>query len=116
MTHEIINLTSLVVVQEIENVLCDDYPEKPYQAAFDIPELRQKLIAHVLTHTPNNYTVIEKSQQPAKISNFLYPNLGERLRINVLIRGSILHILRENADWVSRHIRQQENLVNQPSH
>ena len=53
MSYELINLTLPVVLAEIENVL-DDYPENPYQIAFSLPELRQRLVAHVLTHTPNH--------------------------------------------------------------
>ncbi|MBW4639606.1 MAG: hypothetical protein KME05_15515 [Gloeocapsa sp. UFS-A4-WI-NPMV-4B04] len=47
MPHELINLTLPVVVAQIENIL-EDYPESPYQLAFSLPELRHKLIAHVL--------------------------------------------------------------------
>ncbi len=36
--------------------------------------------------------------------------------METLIRGSILHILRENADWVGRHVFQAENSDSKPSH
>ncbi|HEY9638529.1 MAG TPA: hypothetical protein V6D14_34415 [Coleofasciculaceae cyanobacterium] len=108
MSYEIINLTQPLVIQEIENVL-EDYPEYPYQVAFSIDEFRQKLIAHVLSHVSSCSTVIENGYKSSKTPNALFPSLSQRLHLNALIRGSILHLLRENADWVSRHIHQKNN-------
>lgn len=48
---------SIAVFQEIENVL-EDYPEHPYQGAFSIDKLCQKLVAHVTSHISNCYSVI----------------------------------------------------------
>ncbi|MEP0803815.1 hypothetical protein NDI37_06480 [Funiculus sociatus GB2-A5] len=48
MSKTIANLTLPVVVQEIEKVL-GTYTAHPYQKAFSIPELRQKLIVYVLS-------------------------------------------------------------------
>ena len=109
MSYETINLAQPLVIQEIDNVL-EDYPEYPYQVAFSIDELRQKLIAHVLNHLPYRYTTIENGQKLSRGSNSLFPSLAQRLRLNVLIRGSILHLLRENADWISRRLPQKDSL------
>jgi hypothetical protein len=114
MSYETINLSQPLVIQEIDNVL-EDYPEYPYQAAFSIDELRQKLIAHVLNHLPYRYTTIENGQKLSRGSNALFPSLAQRLRLNVLIRGSILHLLRENADWISRRLHQKDSLDSNPS-
>ncbi|MCA1993278.1 MAG: hypothetical protein LDL41_14750 [Coleofasciculus sp. S288] len=94
--------------KEIENVL-EDYPEYPYQAAFSIRELRQKLVDHVLRYIPFSYSVIVDAEQPKTNTRFSYRSKAERIRLDALIRGSILHILRENADWVSHHIHQNDN-------
>lgn len=95
--------------QEIENVL-EDYPEYPYQVAFSIDELRQQLVAHVLRHIPFCYSVFgEARQQVTTDVRFPYRSKEERLRLDALIRGSILHLLRENADWVSHQIHQLDN-------
>ena len=103
MLHGLINLTLPVVIEELEYVL-DEYPEHPYQAAFSIPELRQKLIAHILSHVPNRY-VVEGAQEPSSNAQVCHSSLlQERLRMEMVIRGSILHILRENVDWLSRHL------------
>lgn len=103
MSHGLVNLTLPVVIQEIDYVL-DEYPEHPYQSAFSMPELRQKLIAHILCNVPNYYAV-EGAQEPSNNAQVRHSSLlQERLRMEMVIRGSILHILRENADWLSRHL------------
>jgi hypothetical protein len=103
MLQELINLTVPVVIQEIESVL-EEYPEHPYQSAFAMPELRQKLIAHVLSHVPN-HCVAEGEQELSSEPKVRTPSLlQERLRMEMVVRGGILHILRENADWLSRHL------------
>ncbi len=103
MSYPLINLTLPVVIEEIENVL-EEYPVHPYQVAFSIHELRQKLIAHILSHIPNRYAV-EGTHESYRNSKVHYsPPLQEQLHIEMVIHGSILHILRENADWLSRNI------------
>jgi hypothetical protein len=96
------------VLREIENVL-EDYPEHPYQVAFAIDELRSKLIAHVLRHIPKRTSVIGDTQESITNAKLPYRSKEERLRLNVLIRGSILHLLRENADWIGRQIQRLDN-------
>ncbi len=104
MSYELINLTLPVVVAKIEDVL-EDYPEHPYQIAFSLPELRQRLLAHVLTHTPNHYAVQGEKLTTLKDPKSLYPApMHEQLRMENLIHGGILHLLRENAKWVSGRI------------
>jgi len=102
---------NVAVFQEIENVL-EDYPEHPYQAAFSITELRQKLVAHVLKHLPHRDVVMDDAQKPTVDAKLPYRLKQERLRLEALIRGSILHLLRENADWVSRRLQSFENSGN----
>ena len=108
MSHELINLTLPVVIANIENVL-EDYPEYPYQIAFSLPELRQRLLAHVLTHTPNRYTVAGEKLTPLDPKFSYHYSMQERIRMENLIHGSILHILRENASWVGGRITQMES-------
>ena len=122
MSYKIVNLTFQLVTREVADILAD-YPEYPYQAAFSIPYLRQKLIAYILNHIRNRYTVIEDTENFTKDPFFLADLLEDRERIETLIRGSIIMILQENADWINhqiphkdKSILQEENLVNQPSH
>jgi len=93
------------LLQEIENVL-NDYPEYPYQVAFSIEELRFKLVTHVLSNIPNCCSV--NGQAPKLLiteAKLTCHSTSERVRLDVLIRGSILHLLRENADWISHQIQ-----------
>jgi hypothetical protein len=98
------------VLQEIENIL-QDYPEYPYQIAFSSDELRAKLIAHVLRYVPTCCSVIGDTQKPTTNAKFSYRSKSERLRLDALIRGSILHLLRENADWIGRQIQRLDNTL-----
>ncbi len=106
MTHELINLTLPSVVQTIEEVL-EDYPEQPYQVVFSIHRFRQKLIAHVLSMIPNHYEIEGETVFFKKLRNLHTSPLAERLHLETVVRGSILHILRENADWLRDHLPQQ---------
>lgn len=109
MSYELINLTLPLVITEIENAL-DDYPESPYQIAFSLPEMRQRLLAHVLTHIPNRY-VVRGENLTLKEPKFLYPSpIQERVQMENLIHGGILHLLRENAELIGSRLTQMGNL------
>jgi hypothetical protein len=99
MSHGLVNLTLPIVMQEIEDVL-EEYSAHPYHSAFSMPELRQKLVAHVLSHVPNRYVVEE--QEPSSSPTRYASSMQERLQREMVVRSGILHILRENADWLSR--------------
>lgn len=114
MFTETINLTNQLVVEEIENVL-DTYSHHPYQQAFSIPDLRQKLIAYVLSQVHNLYTVIEDGEEVTVDSKILSSSLAQRLHIEALIRQGIIQILQENAAWVSHHIPKPVDAGNAPS-
>ena len=101
--YELVNLTLPTVVCSIKEVL-EDYPEHPYQSAFSIYQLRQKLIAHVLSNVPNRYAIAGEKPSFSKLKNSHSSPLAERLHLEAVVRGSILHLLRENADWLSQHV------------
>jgi len=91
--HGLVNLTVPVVIREIESVL-EEHPEYPYQLAFLMPELRQKLIAHVLSLMPNYY-ITKEAEKPSNNAQIRYSSrLQERLHMGMIIRGGILNILR----------------------
>jgi hypothetical protein len=106
MLPRIINLTLLLVIKEIEDIL-EDYPEDPYQVAFSIPELRQKLILHVLNQLPSYYAILEEDQELPSNPKSLYSSLEEKVCMEILIRESIVELFRENADSISCHIGQK---------
>jgi hypothetical protein len=103
MSQGLMNLTLTGVNQTIEDVL-DEYPAHPYQAAFSLPELRQKLVAHILSQMSNRLAAESAQDEPSAALGHHYSRLQIRLRMEMLVRGSILHILRENAAWLSRHL------------
>lgn len=98
MTRAVTHFSTLhVVLQEVENVL-SSYPKHPYQSAFLIPELHQKLITTILKYPPLS------DHPPEEIQPLHHPlSLGDRLKIQLVVRASILHIMRENSDWLNRH-------------
>jgi hypothetical protein len=114
MFAKIINLTLLLVIQEIEEVL-KDYPEHPYQIAFSVPELRNKLTLHVLNQLPNYYTILEDAEELPVDARFLYASKQEQVRLENLIRRSIVNLFRENADSISGYISQKDNPDNKSS-
>jgi len=110
MPYELINLTLPIVIEETDNIL-QEYPTYPYQVSFSIHEMRQKLIAHILSEIPNYYTV-EGTALPPKKSKALYRTLEQRLYLEDVIRESILHILQENTDWLSHNTSQKDYSFN----
>ncbi len=109
MSFELINLTLPLVIQEIKDVL-DEYPEHPYQSAFSIHEFRQKLIAHVLSQVPNQYAIAGEQAPARKPSPRHSSLLAEQMYLETIVRGAILHILRENADRLTDAFLQKKHL------
>lgn len=104
MTHSsLVNLTLPVVIQEIKNVLAA-YPKHPYQSSFSIPELHQKLVAYVLSQVPNRQGIKETQGTSIRLKADHHSLLQERLLIDMIIRGGILYLLRENAGRPSHHL------------
>jgi hypothetical protein len=103
MPQSLINLTFTGINQTIEDVL-DEYPVHPYQAAFSIPELRQQLITHILNQAPDRRVVIGAPTTDHLPQVRDCSRMQARLRMEMLVRGSILHILRENANWLNQHL------------
>ncbi len=99
MTRKATHFSTLhVVLQEIENVL-NNYPKHPYQSAFLIPELHQKLITQILKYSP----LCNNSEEEK--TSFHHPlSLDHRLKIQLIVRASVLHIIRENPECFNRRI------------
>lgn len=100
--YEFINLTLPKITQAIDNVL-EDYPEHPYQSTFAIHPTRQKLIARILNLVPNAYTVEGELVLSKNPKNRYISTLAEQLHLDMIVRGSILHILREGIDLSPHH-------------
>jgi len=103
MKEAVANLATPVVRQEVAKVL-ETYPDHPYQKAFANPELRQQLIAHVLTEVNCKFTVAPAGQQPEASYETLFPSTEEQSHLENSIRQGIERLLQEKGDWVNQHI------------
>lgn len=112
MAKTIVNLTQPIVTQEVEEVL-SSYPDRPYQQAFAIPDLRQKLIAYVMTRSQVAYTAVEEEVNLNPDAFRL--SLEERLQMEALIHQGIHQILQEDADWAAHHLPQMVHPAAAPS-
>lgn len=61
MPKNLVNITLGVVTEEVEIIL-ESYPKYPYQQAFSYSDLRQDLIAYVLSRVPNKYIAIDSGE------------------------------------------------------
>ncbi|CDN14702.1 hypothetical protein RintRC_4245 [Richelia intracellularis] len=68
----------------MEDIL-ETYPDHPYQQAFSIPDLRQELIAHVLTKVSSCYVVVEGEEVPSFGLKSLPFSPQERFYLETLI-------------------------------
>ncbi|MBH8573266.1 hypothetical protein I8752_09595 [Nostocaceae cyanobacterium CENA369] len=119
----VVNLTQQTVLGEIESVL-DTYPYHPYQQAFAIPDLRQELIAFVLSRIPCLYSVVSDGQVAVQnldkecLLNYKLPRspLEQQLHVQNLIHQGIYAIFQEKSDWISHHLSERVQPGNEPSH
>ena len=111
----VVNLTEQSVIGEIESVL-DTYSYHPYQQAFAIPDLRQELIAYVLSRIPCFYSAVEREQLCTLDYKFPRDCLEQRIRLEHLIHEGIYSIMQEKSDWISRHLCQAVQPGSEPSH
>lgn len=103
MSKRIVNLTLPIVSEEIEGVL-ETYPEYPYQKIFANSNLRQDLVAYVLSHIPNKYTAIEDVQLPSSNGSFFHCTSEQRIQIERWIHLGICDILSINYGASSQHL------------
>ncbi len=85
-----VNLTISVIEAEAESLL-RSYPDYPYQRAFAMPKLRQKLVAYVLIRVPNFYAVSE--EQEFSTEEPLYCPPEQRQQVETLIHCGIQRLL-----------------------
>ena len=115
MSKIIVNLTLPAVIKAIEDVL-ETYPHHPYQQAFSIPELRQELIAYVMSRVTSCYSVVDEGQQP--FINFKsLPGFHKRTSsIEALIDNGMEKVLKKRAQQVIHQIPEAVNPDFAPSH
>jgi hypothetical protein len=113
MTKTIVNLWTSVIAGEVEDVL-STYDNHPYQQAFSIPDLRQELIAYVLSHTPGNYTVLEADGGSNDCK--LQLSLEEKQLVRAWIHQGIHKLSDRYSETITNHIPEVDDPGLAPSH
>lgn len=104
MAKSIVNLTTLVVCAEVEEIVETQYP---YQRIFANSDLRQELIAYVLTRVRNIHITVENEEE-SQITAETVPYLTElKLQIEDCIHQGICHILQKYKSLVSNCISEE---------
>ncbi|ARV59358.1 hypothetical protein BZZ01_12610 [Nostocales cyanobacterium HT-58-2] len=111
----VVNLTEKSVIRDIEKVL-DNYSYYPYRQAFAIPDLRQELIAYVLSRIPCLYSAVEHEKAYSHSYELPRQPLEQQLHLENLIHQGILFIMQEKSDWIRRHICETLNVGCEASH
>lgn len=115
MSKTVVNLTLPVINQEIGKVL-DTYPDHPYQQAFANSELKQRLIAYVLSQVDCKFTVTN-GEEPEISPETLFPSAADQLHIKQIIQQGVERLLNEESDWVNQHIPETSaDAEEDPSH
>lgn len=102
MSKNIINLTALLVVEKIQDILAN-YPQNSYQELLAQAELQNQLINQVLSQIPEQfYTIVNESEKiPKNISCFYFCTEEQRIEqriVEELIHQSILDLLQVQRD------------------
>ncbi|GBE91229.1 hypothetical protein [Nostoc cycadae] len=104
MTKTLINLTISIVIQELESIL-DTYPHHPYQEAFANPDIRQTLVAYILSRIPNQYITVDAAEKPEfNCSESMCRSLERSLHLESVIRQGIEKVLGEAEEDIHRYI------------
>jgi hypothetical protein len=117
MLDKIINLSLLLVIKEVDDVL-KHCPEYPYQIAFNSnQELRQALINKVVSEIPNYYAIAEEKQSFPEDPRCIYASLEERLSLIIKICNNIIdlfELFEENSQLFSHSssVRLEEGFDN----
>ena len=115
MTKTIVNLLNSTIASEIEDVL-SHYADHPYQQAFAIPELRQELIAYVLSRAPSHYVVMDESMAVMGTRQVFQPIAVNRQNLREWIHEGIAYLLNRDAETISQHIPDLDDPRLTPSH
>ncbi len=115
MTKTIVNLLTSVVAGEVEGIL-DTYDDHPYQQAFAIPEMRQELIAYVLSYFPGSYMVMDEGMASLPHTSTLQLSEKDISTIRYKVHEGIEHVLNRHEDTISQRIPEEDDPGMAPSH
>lgn len=115
MKTQIVNLTLPLITREIEQVL-ETYPDHPYQQAFANPELRQRLIAFVMSQADCKYGVMDQ-EHPMQIEpEISLASVEDKVYLEQCIHHGIRQLLIQQAEWIEQRIPQSSKSDREPSH
>jgi hypothetical protein len=103
MQNAIVNLTSLVIDEELDYLL-ERYPYQQYQAEFALPEKRQPLVEGVLMQLPNRHVEmpIERLDAVPELLNCV--STQKRLRIESLLEQGIQALTQQKSFVLERNL------------
>jgi hypothetical protein len=114
MAKDLVNLTLPMVVGEIEQIV-ETYPHHPYQQAFANPDIRQELIAYVLSQIHNVYVAVEEGH--ASANSETTPALAEsETHLKSFIHGGIQQVLQSHPELVGHEIPEETDAYLPTSH
>lgn len=115
MAKTVTNLTMPAILAKVEEIL-ETYPHHPHQQAFANPDIRQELIAYILTRVHSEYGAIEETDEcliEVDLERDLNP---EAVNTDQIVHQGIHHILEQNPETVNQHIPEAEDPRSMPSH
>lgn len=115
MSKTIVNLTIPLVVEEVERVL-ETYPHHPHQQAFANPDLRQALIAYVLSCHCSQYVAVDEAQEEEYFNSLSMHSLEHSDRLETTIHNGIADILRNHTEDIEHQIPEEIEAADAPSH
>jgi hypothetical protein len=92
MATTIVNLTSIKVMNELENILTIA-PTKLYQEIANNSDLKQKLIAYILRRMPNKYITVNEESIGKTISQNVSCSTWEQFEIEELVKQGIYYLI-----------------------
>ncbi len=96
MSEQSINVTVILVQQEINNFLAKYSNENPLKIIFSFPNFKQKLLNKILSQTPNHYLMIETQKTLVHHNDDIKYSLENKEKTKILISMNIHKILIEN--------------------
>jgi hypothetical protein len=114
MSTEIINLTRQYVCQKVDEIV--KYSDSPYQSAYSIPQLQQKLIVRVLNQVQPRYGLASQAANQPALDDPRAFSPEEKQQLEQLIQSNIVQVLQE--ENVIQHFPRQPQTSppQEPSH
>lgn len=106
MSKTIVNLTTPFVITQVEQVL-ETYPDYPEQHVFANPDVRQDLIAYVLTRIHSIYITIEEGETAEMMDTIGSHPMETQSQIQAFIHEGIRHVMQANEHRVSQCIGEE---------